>query len=522
MITEQITAIRLVPPTNGGEPVSISELMEYLHGLKIEGFDLKRLNAAVAVLKEEQVIPLVAKSIYPVNETFALHVSQDNMEAVARFYPPSTNGALLNKQDIISDLNFRKITYGIHEEVIEQFLADKKYCTDIVLARGKAPVHGSDGKIEYFFNTNLNTKPKRNEDGSVDFFNLNTINHCKEGELIARMTPPDLGEPGMNVLGEKVSPRDVKRVSLKYGRNISISEDKTELFAQVNGHVSLVGDKVFVSDVFEVENVGPATGNVTSEGSVMVNGNVQSGYVIEAKGNVHVRGVVEGATIIAGGDIVIDRGMNGMGKGLLQAGGSIIAKFLENATASSGDYVEADSILHSKVTAKTEINVDGRKGFIAGGSVRATNKVTCRTLGSAMGADTYVEVGVDPAVKEQYQELQNEILELQNNLKSMQPILANASLKLKNGEKIPPEQMKYIQSLALATQQQQDRLIEAQAEYANLESLLDNKENAAICVRADAYPGTKVTVSGASLVLKNQLQFCRLVYDKGDVRVAAL
>lgn len=521
VITEQVTAVRLVPPTEGGKPIGINELMEYLHAQKIEEYDIKKLNELLCTIKEEKIFPLVAKTIYPVNETFVLQLSPDNMVATARFYPPSTGGTTLDKQEILNDLKFKKVIYGIDEISIEQFLKNRCYCTDIVLAKGTAPVHGTDGKIEYFFNTELNTRPKRNEDGSVDFFHLNTINHCKEGELLARMTPPDMGKHGKNVLGEKVSPREVKNVSLKFSHNITLSEDKTELYSQVNGHVSLVEDKVFVSDVFEVENVGPATGNITSEGSVQVNGNVQSGFSIEAKGNVHVHGVVEGATIIAGGNIVIDRGMNGMGKGLLQAGGSIVAKFLENATAASGDYIEADSILHSKVTAKTEINVDGKKGFIIGGTVKAANKITCRTLGSPMGADTYVEVGIDPALKAQYQELQTEILNLQQNIRKMQPILASASQKMKKGEKLNPEQMKYIQSLAMASKQNQERLVEAQAEYEGMESILEHKGNACICVKDEAYAGTKVMVSEASLVLKDTLRFCRLVKDKGDVRIAA-
>ncbi len=522
MITEKETALKLVPPTNDGEPIAISELLEYLHTRKIENFDVKRLNAVVSTLKEQQVFSLIPQKISPINESFMVSVSQDNMEAVARFYPPSTGGTKMDKAEIMDVLHQKKIVYGIEEDTIEKFLQRRQYCTDIVLARGKAPVHGADGKIEYFFNTDLNTRPKRNEDGSVDFFHLNTINHCKQGELLARMTPADMGESGTNLLGEVLKPRDVKTVSLKYGKNITISEDKTEIYSQVNGHVSLVDDKVFVSDVFEVENVGPATGNIESEGSVLVNGNVQTGFSIRAKGNVHVYGVVEGASIVAGGDIIIDRGMNGMGRGRLQAGGSIVTKFLENAVAYSDDYVEANSILHSTVTAKTEINVDGKKGFIMGGFVRAINRINCRTLGSPMGADTYVEVGVDPEIKSRHQKLQEEILSIQQTIQKNRPILTNAAQKMKSGVQLEDAQMRYIQSLALETKKKQKRYAEVQAEYTGLESILEHKENACICVKDSLYAGTKVTISEATLVVKNTLQYCRLIKDQGDVRVTAL
>ncbi|MCM1159975.1 MAG: FapA family protein [Roseburia sp.] len=522
MIKEQETALKLVPPTNNGEPISVGELLEYLHASKIENVDIKRLNAVVSTLKEPQVVSLVSQKISPVNETLVVRISQDNMEAVARFYPPSTGGARMDKDDIVSCLKLKNIQYGIDDNKIEEFLKRRQYCTDIVLAEGKPPVHGTDGRIEYFFNTDLNTRPKRNEDGSVDFFHLNTINHCKEGELLARMIPADPGESGMNLLGEAIKPRDVKKAALKYGKNITISEDKTEIYSKVNGHVSLVEDKVFVSDVFEVENVGPATGNIESEGSVQVNGNVQTGFSIRAKGNVHVQGVVEGANIVAGGDIIIDRGMNGMGRGRLNSGGCIITKFLENAVAYSEDYVEANSILHSTVTAKTEVNVDGKKGFIMGGFVRATNKITCRTLGSTMGADTNVEVGVDPEMKIQHQKLQDEMLAIQKIVQKNRPILANATQKMKKGEKLDEAQMKYIQSLALETQKKQKKYAELQAEYAGLESILERKEDACVCVRDSAYAGVKITISEATLVVKNTLQYCRLVNDQGEVRVTAL
>lgn len=148
------------------------------------------------------------------------------------------------------------------------------------------------------------------------------------------------------------------------------------LIAQVNGHVELVEGTVFVSDELAVENVDNATGNIDYEGNVQINGNVTTNFRVKAKGDIVVKGVVEGAVLEAGGNIVIARGMNGMGRGVLKAGGNIISKFLENATAEAEGYVASESILHSKVTAGGEVNVDGRRGFITGGKVCATGALT--------------------------------------------------------------------------------------------------------------------------------------------------
>lgn len=41
-------------------------------------------------------------------------------------------------------------------------------------------------------------------------------------------------------------------------------------------------------------------------------GNVTTGFAIKAEGDIIVNGVVEGATLVSGGNIVLKRGMQGM------------------------------------------------------------------------------------------------------------------------------------------------------------------------------------------------------------------
>ena len=176
------------------------------------------------------------------------------------------------------------------------------------MAVGQQPRHGTDAYIEYYFNTDLSARPTLKEDGSVDFFHLNTISHCHEGDVLAKLFPEDPGDVGYNIMGEKIKPREVKKKKLKFGRNISVSEDKLSMISDVDGHVTLVDDKVFVSDILTVENVDSSTGNIEYDGNVQVNGNVCANFSVKAKGNIEVSGVVEGAQVEAGGDIIIEIG----------------------------------------------------------------------------------------------------------------------------------------------------------------------------------------------------------------------
>lgn len=523
VINTGYTAVELHPPKDGGEPIALNELTAYLQMQKIEQIDVVKLNQALATLEDKPVvIPLMPKTMYPVAETFVLQVSDDCMQAVARFYPASNGGNELTVSELLRDLEYKKILFGIDQKAVNDYINHKQYCTDIVLANGKLPVHGKDASIEYFFNTSLSTKPKMNEDGSVDFFNLDTINHCKQGDLLARLTKAVPSIAGTDVFGNAVKGRDVKVMSLKFGRNMKLSENKCELFSAINGHVSLVGNSVFVSDVYEVEDVGTATGNIESEGSVLVRGNVQSGFMIKAKGNVEVRGVVEGAIIEAGGDVIIDRGVNGMGKGVIEAGGRVISKFIENATVTSGAYIQTESILHSKVNARTEIEVCGKRGSIAGGVVRATEKITCKTLGSPMGADTAVEVGVEPIAKERHQVLRKEISDLQKSMKDIRVVIDNCQKKVEAGTKFTSEQMKYVQTLIQSLKQMTLELRKKDAEYNVLEESMRNNANACIIVNGEVYAGTKVTIADASTIVKGGMKYCRLIKESGDVKLTAV
>lgn len=516
------TSVKLIPPTQGGEPIELSEVTNYLT-VKNVAYDLKTLHRELAKLREEPIIvKLQPERAFAQREYFDLFASQDRMEASIRFIAPSNDGEVMDKQEILKDLNFKKIVYGVDEKVIDQFVAERRYCENIVVARGSVPKQGTDARIEYYFNMDVKARPTLKEDGSVDFFHLNTLNHCEAGDVLARLFPEQEGEAGSSVFGEAVRPREVKHQRLEYGRNITLSEDRTELISDVNGHVMLIEGKVFVSDLLEVENVDNSTGNIEYEGSVQVNGNVCSNFTIRAKGNIEVRGVVEGAVIEAGGDIIIARGVNGMSKGKLTAGGNIIAKFIENAEVTARGYVESGSILHSVVMAGTEVNVNGKRGFITGGRVCATNKVCVKTLGSAMGADTMIDIGIDPEIKKRYSELQKQIVEDDKAVRTMQPVILAATQKLAKGIKLPPEQLTYIKALNQANMQKQEELKRCTEELNDLQERMEAGHNGQVIVTGEVFPGTRISISDASVVIRSNLKYCRFVKERGDVKMTAI
>lgn len=519
------TTLKIYTPEDGGRPIAIREVMEYLNRFGIK-YELHMLNSGIMASYESEEkefsFEINSDSYMEIRESYTLNVSQDKMQAVVRFYPPSANGERMTAEEFLRDLEIKGIRFGILEEEIRLFLNSPQYCTDVKVAEGRPVRHGTDARIEYYFETDLNTKPALKEDGGVDFFNLNTISHCKKGDILARRFPEDPGDFGSNIYGERMNPREVKRDALRFGKNVILSEDKQTLTTDVNGHVTLIDGVVSVSNVLELENVDISTGNIDYDGSVKVNGNVFTNFTVKAKGDIEVAGVVEGAYLEAEGDIIIARGVNGKVKGTLKATGNVVAKFIENAKVTAGGYISTESILHSEVVSRSEIQVTGKRGFITGGRVCATNLIQVKTLGSPMGADTIVEVGADPEIKNQVKEVQQQVVECKRIVDSLKPVLLSTAQKMTQGVKFNPEQLKNIQEMMDADRKKRKELEEGTRKLQELQVLLDASNVARVEVNDRVYAGTRICIGDVSTVVKDTVHYCKFVKSQGDVKMVGL
>ena len=515
------TCLRLIPPTDGGNALEVGDVVDYLNFNKIM-YDLPSLNNAISDLTEEKVIVLNNDELVPVNEEVFITIDADRMNARGRFTCASDKGQEITKNEILSDLKLKGVKYGIDECAIDFYLMSRMYNEEIILASGQPPIQGKNASIEYFFNTDLHVRPTLNADGSVDFFNLNIINHVEEGQLIAKLTKEVKGTPGKDIFGGVIQPAKVNRKILKYGKNITVSEDGTELYSQCNGHVMLTGGRVFVGNVMEVENVDTSTGNIVYEGNVQVNGNVCSNFSVKAKGNVEVKGVVEGAEIEAGGNITIARGMNGMGKGVLKAGGNVIAKFIENSSVEAEGYVESGSIMHSNIVAGTEVHVGGRKGFISGGRVNATSLIEAKILGSEMGTNTILEIGLSAVAKKRFKEVSEQIEEIDKVLARAIPIMEAAKERIEEGQELSDEQLDNVKNIYNLSKIKLKEQLELKSEQEELNKAMEIDKDASIKVTDTVYAGTQIVISDVSKMIKDRVQHCKFIKSQGNVKMMGL
>ncbi len=520
--SEKGVSLVLFPPIGEGEQIHVAELREYLNRIGVP-YDVMAINSALSSMGDEEVVLFLSpKKLQPVNEQCSIDVEVDKMTAILRMYPPSVGGKLVDRAYLVDLLRQYKIRAGIDEDAIMLALEERPYCTDIIIARGKMPTPGRDGSIIYHFETDNTVRPELKEDGTVDFFKLNTLHQCTKGQVLAEIIPEERGENGFDVYGSVMLAREVKKAVFDHGRNMELSPDRLKLISMVDGHVSLVDNAVFVADVYTVEDVGTATGNIEYHGNVQIHGNVCENFSVKTEGNVFVNGVVEGAVIEAGGDIIIARGMHGQNKGRLKAGGNIIAKFISAAEVEAAGFVEAEQIINAKVSAGTNINADAGKGLITGGKVVAKGVINARNIGSAMGASTIVEIGTDLASKRRLAELQKSVGEKSKAIPEMKKVLEETTKKLKAGIRLTPDQLKKAKALQVTLAESQAKIQEELKEIEKLDKLLKNEGPSQINIRGTMYQGVVVSISGATMTVKNEYTYCRLIKKDGDVASAIL
>ena len=98
---------------------------------------------------------------------------------------------------------------------------------------------------------------------------------------------------------------------LRFGNKIRLSEDGLSIYSEVDGHVSLVDGRVFVSDTFEVPPMWTPLPGISSMKETWWSRKCHHGVLGEGQGDIEVYGVVEGAYLEAGGQIILRRGMRG-------------------------------------------------------------------------------------------------------------------------------------------------------------------------------------------------------------------
>lgn len=319
-----------------------------------------------------------------------------------------------DSEDVLGDapsLAHVLAAHGVPESLIdgptvaelERLIASNQPAEDVVVARGREPVHGRDGWLEV-----VTASPERPEVGRdvVDHKEVGVPPFVKSGAIVAKLYRERPGVPGLSTKGEEIPSEDGEPCAQTVGVGLEVRD---------SGDVAALQDGFFIRDSHGIEiaerlhikgDVSYETGHLRlEEGDVEVEGSVMPGFHIETPGSIFIKGDVDGATLFAGVDIEVEGLVSEGGGCILRAVGNIKVNRVSSAKLVAGGNIDANTELYeANAEAGGMVSVTGR---VVGGEVFAAQGVEIGVAGGPGFTATRIEVGRNAArVKEAKQRLE--------------------------------------------------------------------------------------------------------------------
>ena len=503
----------------GSQPLSSAETEALLD----EGGVFQRdPNALKSYLDGLETKVMIAPTFLPYDAKVKVTIAKNSMVASILVSPPSLGGLSPTPVFLEEKLRTEGVVHGVDRNILERICNMQTYNENVEIAFGTQSIHGEDAVVEILVNAEGRRGPVEDEDGNVDLKNLGAVNLVKEGDVLARKTLATDGTEGMNVKGVPMGTKSGKDKPFPGAAGTVVSEDGLTLMAAMQGHLSLVNGRLFVLPVFEVNgDVDYSTGNIDFPSSVVVRGVVKDGFSIKAAENITVYGVVEGAILQAGGEIVVAGGIRGTGKGRVEAKGNISADFADQAIlVSGGDVLIKNALLHSDCRCAGKLVVSGgKRSQLAGGKTQAGSEVICVTLGSEMGTKTEILVGALPEQVERRDYLKNKLVESTEELEKYDKNIAFLK-QLEADRGLDEDKRALLGKLTRAVFQIRASMHEYEKEALKLESEMERtRERGAVRAKTVCYPGVYVTIRGVTYRVREQFKFGALLYEEGEIKV---
>ena len=344
---------------------------------------------------------------------FTLEIAPDAMQAWI-CVTAAQGGKALDADALCAALDAAGVIFGIDQAALVAVCSASatQAVERALIATGTPAQNGVDASFELLVADARDRQPRLDEKGLINFRDLGEIPSVTAEQPLMRRIPPTTGTAGRNVRSEIVEPvpgRNEPFADNLLGAYVA-DDDSNLLRAVFSGQPVRCGNGVNVEPILNFRDVNMATGNVSFDGTVRIEGEVLPGMKVRASGDIVVGGVVDGAELKAGGDIRIGGGI--IAKAHVEAGGAVSARFVENSQVIAGTTIAIDdAALQSDLQANNQIVVGLKspRGRLSGGSARAMMLIQVPILGSSTGGVTSLLLGVNPVLEAKYQQLQKTI-----------------------------------------------------------------------------------------------------------------
>lgn len=501
----------------------------------------KALQDAVTALNkanenDSHSVQIIARRI---NGEVKVVVNRDHMSATANVTAP-WGGDPVTITDVQSALSVAGVVRGADEEAIRRLVrqasgARAGVLSSAIVAQGCLPEDGEDSRFERLVPTLaervLQPRVTDAQHDIVDLRELGSFATVGLGDVLMRRHPPTLGTPGYKVTGEVLPAHDGTVLPFETGDGAGISPlDADCLIAMRDGLPQQVGHGMAVDQILAIKDVDAKFGHVDFSGSISIRGNVCDGMRVRAGGSIFVAGVVDSATIDAGMDVIVDKGIighprqHGQGSSCqVRAGGKVVAKFAQYAAIHAGGDVHLTSqLLQTEVITPAAVIVadEGRrKGTLLGGHIEAGTFIMAVIMGGVADNSTRLVIPGDSA---RWQNERRALLEQQASAQAVIQQLAEAGSKLLL--MADSSRRQELAARLLHTRDHQRQVIQAvvaalaQIEQQEAAFLASAK---IFCCR-QLYAGVTVDINGFHLLVAEDHPQCQIHHQEGILAILPL
>ncbi len=405
--------------------------------------DGRMVDAFIRTLKEDcraRYKEATNGEMRPMRAEARFFLAEDRMSAYACLFRPENGGDDITLEQFLGDMRYEGINHGILQEDIQKDF-EQGYFRIFLVARGKPPLPGEDGKVTELLQRHGNLSLKVQSGSEVDFGQDIELQPIRKGTVICLIRPPREGTDGMDVTGKRLPSPPVNSAPIPQGKNTGISRGGQALTADVDGMLYIEDDKFCVHEQKIIDgDLDQFQGTLRVSGNLYIGGNVDGGVDVEASGEIVINGKMGRARVMStGGTVRVQKGVFGTeGETFLSAARQVQSPVIEWAKIESGTSVIAETISNSAVRCGGTTYVMNGRGMIVNSRIRAGDSVLCRRIGNLAGGRCVFSVGFPPDLPEAWEQVRAELAETQATLEKLwKPItsLRRKGIRISDEEK---------------------------------------------------------------------------------------
>lgn len=480
--------------------LTLKRILKEIEERKIKDVDIEAVESALYKLNIAVRIADYDKEYYidsmPVVEVL------NNLEATIKLTKPK-RGRDVTVSQVLEACEEKGIVFGVRKKAINTIIQEKIYDQKVILAKGKDAIHGVDASIRFSFNSERKQAPEKKSTGenekeevkSVDFKELDWIINVGADEILATKIPAVEGTDGTDIFGKTIIAKIPKDINLTTGKNTYITEDGLHLKSKIDGQVMQNGKTINVEPILNISgNVDYSTGNIDFLGTVIIKGNVVSGFSVKAGEDIYVEGLVEDCTLESQGKIVVNNGILGNEEFLhtIYAKEGLKAQFIQHMKIKTDGIVEVSKhILHSYVEAGEKVICTSGTGKIIGGEIKAQKGIECNIAGGPFETPTKLILDVYTEIVKEESEINKEMLILEENKFKIEKLIKDVEpFKDSLPEGMREKTEEALKQLAAIN----NRYVVLQETRADIEEQRQEIRNQQIKVLSKIYPGVIIKI----------------------------